>query len=169
MFVNLAIICSPIWLKFIHPFGQKSFLKQSIIRLSSAIFPWWWMSIPRRLSVGASGRRLMPSIFHNVYNVNNYYLILISLSHKGKNENAHPKWKKQYPSVTVFIVLFALKRVRVMCECPAVPLFRGWDRRKNNKGTADSLLSLFVECPAKLSNFFEDFNKIVDFIEKHCV
>lgn len=26
-----------------------------------------------------------------------------------------------------------------------------------------------VECPAKLSNFFEDFNKIVDFIEKHCV
>ena len=31
-----------------------------------------------------------------------------------------------------------------MCECPAVPLFRGWDRRKNNKGTADNLLSLFV-------------------------
>ena len=27
----------------------------------------------------------------------------------------------------------------------------------------------FVECPAKLSNFFEDFNKIVEFIEKHCV
>ena len=43
------------------------------------------------------------------------------------------------------------------------------DDYKNNKGTADNLLSLFVECPAKLSNFFEDFNKIVDFIEKHCV
>lgn len=31
------------------------------------------------------------------------------------------------------------------------------------------ILLLSVECPAKLSNFFEDFNKIVDFIEKHCV
>lgn len=43
------------------------------------------------------------------------------------------------------------------------------DTYKNNKGTAEELLSLFVECPAKLSNFFEDFNKIVEFIEKHCV
>ena len=25
----------------------------------------------------------------------------------------------------------------------------------------------FVECPAQLSNYFEDFNKIVCFIEKH--
>lgn len=39
----------------------------------------------------------------------------------------------------------------------------------NQKGDSRNLLSPFVECPAKLSNFFEDFNKIVDFIEKHCV
>ena len=31
------------------------------------------------------------------------------------------------------------------------------------------ILLLSVECPAKLSNFFEDFNKIVGFIEKHYV
>ena len=38
------------------------------------------------------------------------------------------------------------------------------------KKAADYLAALLtVECPAKLSNFFEDFNKIVEFIEKHCV
>ena len=36
------------------------------------------------------------------------------------------------------------------------------------KKAADFSAAFFVECPTKLSNFFEDFNKIVDFIEKHC-
>lgn len=37
------------------------------------------------------------------------------------------------------------------------------------KRAAELVCCSFVECPAKLSNFFEDFNKIVEFIEKHCV
>ena len=40
---------------------------------------------------------------------------------------------------------------------------------KPHKKSSRSFSCSFVECPAKLSNFFEDFNKIVDFIEKHCV
>ncbi len=39
----------------------------------------------------------------------------------------------------------------------------------NKKKSSRLLCCFFVECPAKLSNFFEDFNKIVEFIEKHCV
>jgi hypothetical protein len=40
---------------------------------------------------------------------------------------------------------------------------------RQTKRATESSAALLSKCPAKLSNFFEDFNKIVDFIEKHCV
>ena len=41
--------------------------------------------------------------------------------------------------------------------------------KNRTKKAAESTLLLSVECPYQLSNFFEDFNKIVGFIEKHYV
>lgn len=42
-------------------------------------------------------------------------------------------------------------------------------QKKEKRVETNPTLEHFVGCPAKLSNFFEDFNKIVSFIETQYV